>query len=243
MINNLTYKPFGDNAILIEWETRIDEKILNDIMLFKEKISLENKHQFTDFIIAYNSLTLQYKNSIPDFKKEVERLQFIYNLEFESKQKERFLWEIPVCYDLKFGIDLEEISIKSNLAIEEIIKLHSEKIYTVFFIGFLPGFLYLGGLDKKLFFDRKENPRLHVSKGAVGIGGQQTGIYPSNAAGGWNIIGKTPIIFFDVKKANPCFAKPGDQIKFISISIEEYHQIEKEIIENSFQIFKTLQHD
>lgn len=243
MANKVTYKPFGNNAILIEWEARIDENILNDIIQFKEKISLDNKEQYSDFIIAYNSLTVLYKSAISDFKKEVERLQLIYNLHIESKQKEHFIWEIPVCYDLKFGIDLQEISVKSNLVIEEIIKLHSGKIYTVFFIGFLPGFLYLGGLDKKLLFDRKENPRLHVPKGAVGIGGQQTGIYPSNAAGGWNIIGKTPIVFFDAKKTNPCFAKPGDQIKFLPISMEEYHQIEKGIEENSFQISKTLQHD
>jgi inhibitor of KinA len=243
LANKVTYKPFGNSAILIEWDTRIDKKILNDIIQFKEKISLQNKQEYTDFIIAYNSLTLLYKRPISDFKQEVERLQLIYNLDFESKQKEHFIWEIPVCYDVKFGIDLQEISVKSTLVIEEIIKLHSEKIYTVFFIGFLPGFLYLGGLDKKLFFDRKENPRLHVPKGAVGIGGQQTGIYPSNAAGGWNLIGQTPIIFFDAKKTNPCFAKSGDQIKFLPISIEEYHQMEKGIVENSFQISKTLLHD
>jgi inhibitor of KinA len=240
---NLTYKPFGHKAILIEWEPRIDENILNDILQFKEKISFENREQYADFIIAYNSLTIVYHLTISDFKKEQQRLEFIYNLEFESKQTAHFIWEIPVCYNVKFGIDLKEISVESNLTIEEIIKVHSEKIYTVFFIGFIPGFLYLGGLDKKLFFDRKENPRLQVPKGAVGIGGKQTGIYPFNSAGGWNIIGNTPINFFEAKKTNPCFAQAGDRIKFLPISIEEYHQIEKKIKENSFQISKTLLHD
>ena len=243
MINQLTYKPFGNKAILIEWATIIDQEILNDIIQFKEHINFLKKEYYSDFIIAYNSLTIIYQNEIFDFKKEVEELQLIYNSDFKNTKKEAYLWEIPVCYELGFGIDLQEISAKSNLSIDEIIKLHSEKIYTIFFIGFLPGFLYLGGLNDKIFFDRKENPRLQVANGSVAIGGKQTGVYPSNSAGGWNIIGKTPINFFDVKKANPCFSKAGDKIKFIPVSLEEYHQIETEILKNTFQLFKTVLND
>jgi inhibitor of KinA len=243
LINQVTYKPFGNKAILIEWAAIIDQEILNDIIQFKEHINFQKKDVCSDFIIAYNSLTIIYHNEIFDFKKEVEELQSIYNSDFNYTQKDVDLWEIPVCYDLGFGIDLQEISAKSNLSIDEIIKLHSEKIYTIFFIGFLPGFLYLGGLNDKIFFDRKQNPRLQVAKGSVAIGGKQTGIYPSNSAGGWNIIGKTPINFFDVKKANPCFSKAGDKIKFIPVSLEEYHQIETKILRNTFQIFKTVHND
>lgn len=243
MINHVTYKAFGNKAILIEWEAIIDQEILNDIIQFKENISAQKKENYSDFIIAYNSLTLIYKVAISDFKKEVEQLESIYKSSFINKLQEYYIWEIPVCYDLKFGIDLQEISEVLNIPTEEIIRLHSEKIYTIFFIGFLPGFLYLGGLDEKIFFDRKENPRLQVDKGSVAIGGKQTGIYPSSSAGGWNIIGKTPIIFFDVQKVNPCFAKPGDQIKFKPISIDAFHRLEKEVKANKFKISKTLQHD
>jgi inhibitor of KinA len=240
---NHTYKPFGDSAILIEWSSEIDESILQDILLFKNKISSQKSIPYSDLIIGYNSLTIKYTDVFLDFFIEIDKLKSIYKLDFSFKKEERFLWEIPVCYHLDFGIDLKEISKKKNLTIEEIIKLHSEKRYTVFFIGFLPGFLYLGGLDSKLFYDRKPNPRLKVSKGAVAIGGKQTGVYPTSSAGGWNIIGRTPITFFDIEKSNPCFAKAGDKIIFKPISLDKFHQIEKDIHENKYIITKTLLHD
>ena len=238
-----TYKPFGRQAILIEWQAIIDEEILKDILLFKEKIISKRVEQITDLVVGYNSLTIKFKNKFVDFLDEVEGLKSIYKAESISIKQNNSIWEIPVCYDKKFGIDLEEISMKSNIPIKEIIKLHSEEIYTIFFIGFLPGFLYLGGLDEKLFFHRKSNPRLKVAKGSVAIGGQQTGVYPSESAGGWNIIGKTPINFFNIKNEKPCFTKAGDKIKFKSISLEEFYQIEKGITIDNYVIHKALLND
>ena len=243
MLKNPTYKSFGNAAILIEWKAIIDKEILEDIVLFKEKIKKEKEILITDFVIGYNSLTLKYKEEIFNYSDEIKSLKSIYKKDFKLKKQDNFIWEIPVCYELEFGIDLEEISLNSKLKIQEIIKLHSEKIYTVFFIGFLPGFLYLGGLDSKIHFNRKPNPRLKVAKGAVAIGGKQTGVYPQESAGGWNIIGKTPINFFDVENTNPCFAKAGDNIKFKSISLEEFYQLEKEIVANNYKISKTLLND
>jgi len=238
-----TYKPFGKQAILIEWSAVINEDILKDILLFKEKLIQTRKDNFTDVIVGYNSLTLLLKKEFVHFYKEVEELKLIYTSKFMNLKQENFVWEIPVCYDQRFGIDLEEISNKSKLTVQEIIQLHSEKTYRVFFIGFLPGFLYLGGLDSKLHFDRKPNPRLKVAKGSVAIGGGQTGVYPLDSPGGWNIIGKTPIHFFDAKSQKPCYVKAGDKIKFTSISFEEFYQLEKEVLKNKFTIFKTLLND
>lgn len=238
-----TYKLFGKQAILIEWQAIIDEEILNDILLFKNKIATKKEGFYTDIIIGYNSLTIKYKQEISDFYKEVEDLKSFYKTKGASNKTENFIWEIPVCYDVQFGIDLEQMAIKSKLSIEEIIQLHSEKSYTVFFIGFLPGFLYLGGLDEQLFFDRKQNPRFKVAKGSVAIGGKQTGIYPSESAGGWNIIGLTPVNFFDINSENPCFSKAGDKIKFNPISLDEFYQIEKKIVEKKYKIIKTLCND
>ena len=237
-----TYKQFGEKAILVEWQAIIDDEILNDMLLFVEKIKAHKEINYIDLIQGYNSLTIIYKKFIENFGEEVALLKSVYSSTLKIAKQDYFLWEIPVCYDLEFGIDLQEMSKKSNLEIDEIIKKHSETIYKVFFIGFLPGFLYLGGLNEQLFFDRKPNPRLHVAKGSVAIGGMQTGVYPQNSAGGWNIIGKTPVNFFDVNKPNPCFAKAGDFIKFNPISLDEFYQLEKEIEEEKYQLIKTLQH-
>ena len=236
----LVYKPFGNKAVLIEWQASIDAIILADIINFKKKISSEFYGKLQDTIVGYHSLTLVFKKEIEDFLVIENALQTIYKKTISTKQEQGFVWEIPVCYDISFGIDLEEISQKLNVPVATIIALHSKPLYTVFFIGFLPGFLYLGGLDEQLFFDRKPNPRLHVEKGTVAIGGKQTGIYPMQSSGGWNCIGKTPIPFFDVNKSNPCFAKSCDKIKFISISKTEFEIISKKIKEGSYKISKSL---
>jgi len=243
LANSKTYKSFGPKAILIEWKPVINLGILNDIIDFRDKIKNQKSGLFLDFCVGYNSLTLLFKENIADFKKEIEGLQEIDAFITTSLKTQNYQWEIPVCYDLEFGIDLKEMSNLSNLDISEIIEIHSNNLYTVFFIGFLPGFLYLGGLDSELFFGRKANPRLHVEKGSVGIGGQQTGVYPINSAGGWNIIGKSPINFFDADKEFPCFAKSGDQIKFNAISKEEFYDLEKLILVNKYQLLKTIIHD
>ncbi|PQB07984.1 allophanate hydrolase [Polaribacter filamentus] len=237
------YKPFGAKAILIEWKAIIEEATLKDILEFKDKINSQKSESYLDFSVGYNSLTIIFKDIILDFNQEVEKLKLIYTLNSTIKPVQKFLWEIPVCYDLEFGIDLEEMSKSLNLEISEIIKMHSEGIYTVFFIGFLPGFLYLGGLNSKLFFDRKPNPRLNVEVGSVGIGGEQTGVYPVNSAGGWNIIGKAPISFFDLEASNPCFAKSGDQIKFSAITKKEFLELENVVSKKTYQLFKTVIND
>ena len=238
-----TYKPYGSHAILIEWPSKIDKNILNDILLFKEKIVYYNTKVIVDIINTYSSITIIYDSTIRNIYNEISRLKSIYLEEFSGEKENIYRWQIPVCYDLKFGVDLEEISVQKKLSIEEIIKLHSEKIYTVYFIGFLPGFLYLGGLDEQLLTPRKATPRLKVEKGSVAIGGSQTGVYPVESAGGWQIIGKSPVSFFDISLETPCFAKPGDEIVFTPVKMEEYLSIEEQVVEKSYKLNKSIVND
>lgn len=147
---------------------------------------------------------------------------------------------IPVCYEEPFALDLDRVSNKVNLSKEQIIEKHCEPLYTVFFIGFLPGFPYLGGLQKDLFIPRLETPRKNVQKGSVGIGGQQTGIYPINSPGGWNIIGKTPIDLFNVKRTHPFLLQAGNQLKFEKISKEQFEEFENELKKDSEYVFELL---
>jgi inhibitor of KinA len=235
-----TYKPYGDSAILIDWHAEISISISNDILEFYKKIKDLKDTNIVEVIIGYSSLTIVFKKRITDYFKEVKSLKEVYNLKDISFKRTPFIWQIPVCYDVDFGKDLQEMSNITKLEISEIITLHSEKLYRVYFIGFLPGFCYLGGLNERLFLERKPNPRLHVAKGSVAIGGKQTGIYPAESAGGWNIIGKTPVDFFNVCLEHPCFVKAGDFIKFITVGKEEFFQIEKEVKDTSYEISKVL---
>ncbi|MBD0822972.1 5-oxoprolinase subunit PxpB [Aestuariibaculum marinum] len=225
MTYNLAYKPYGERAILIEWPQEINENILRDVLDFKSKIEKLCLKQILEIKQSYCSLLVVYGFVLKNYDLEVSTINKIYNTEIEAIEQNFRQWIIPVCYDDAFGIDLSELSLEKNMSKSEIIDLHSAVVYTTYFVGFLPGFLYLGGLDGKLHTPRKSTPRLQIEKGAVAIGGNQTGIYPMASPGGWNVIGNTPVSLFDVNKKSPCFVAPGDRIKFKPISINEYHDI------------------
>jgi inhibitor of KinA len=137
--------------------------------------------------------------------------------------------KIPVCYDIALGLDLFELSQHSKLSIEEIIDKHSSQTYKVYMIGFLPGFPYMATVDVSIQMNRRAVPRQIVPKGSVGIAGEQTGIYPLDSPGGWQIIGQTPLNLFDISKENPCLLSPGDRVEFYAISLEEFWEIKKAI--------------
>lgn len=221
----LTYKPFGERSILIEWPPNVDYKVLEDVIFFKEKLEKVLIKEIVEVKSAYNSILISYNNTIENIYDECLMLKDIYSSRISIISKPIKLWKIPVCYDTEFALDLDEISLEKKISKQEIIALHSSPIYTVFFIGFLPGFLYLGGLNKALRFPRKQTPRLHIEKGAVGIGGIQTGIYPNISPGGWNIIGNSPINFFNIANDPPCFASAGDKIQFYPITMKKHKDI------------------
>lgn len=233
---NLTYKPFGERAVLVEWPAKIDKSILNDIVNFKNSILQSDIKSIVELKHAYNSLLISYDTICRNFENDKNRLKSIYISTKFEKESESLLWSIPVCYDAVFGIDLEAISKAKKLSKGDIIKRHSQSIYTVYFVGFLPGFLYLGGLDESLSMPRRETPRMQIEKGSVAIGGSQTGVYPSASPGGWNIIGNSPIDFFNPKLDIPCFAKPLDRIKFKAVSLLEYEDIKVLVDAGVYQI-------
>jgi len=232
----LTYKLFGRSAILVEWPANISQDIIQDIISFERQV--KEIDSILDTIIAYNSLLIRYQNPIVDKELTISQLKKKSAASSYLTKQDQFLWEIPVCYDASFGIDLEEIANKKKCSVADIIRLHSETDYLVYFIGFQPGFLYLGGLHQNLHIPRKSNPRVRVDKGSVGIGGAQTGVYPQSSSGGWNIIGKSPLNFFNIKATNPCFAKPGDRIQFVAVDIHTFYEIEREVIKQEFIIKK-----
>ncbi|MBC8768129.1 5-oxoprolinase subunit PxpB [Arenibacter sp. BSSL-BM3] len=228
----ISVRQFGVHAILVEWPNKVDESILDEILQF---IQYLKKNQLSEkeweFVPAYNSLTLICKDTVLDFDYFKPKIKEWYSLIKKVSHATRYLWRLPVSYDLEFGLDLQEISSQLGLEVNRIIELHSKSIYTVYGIGFLPGFMYLGGVPEALEVPRKSTPRSKVPAGSVGLAGKQTGIYPQDSPGGWNIIGKCPIPMFNVKNENPCFVTVGDQIQFYPISMAEYqlHKIEAEV--------------
>jgi len=239
----LTYKPFGAHAILVEWPQKINEKTVVDVLRFKKIIKNNYIKQKVEINSAYCSILINYHRDIDKIYDEILHLKSLYWLKNEVQITSYNLYKIPVCYDAFFGLDLELISEKKELPIKEIINCHSTPIYIIYFIGFLPGFLYLGGLDNNLHMPRLDKPRMKVLKGAVGIGGEQTGIYPNESPGGWNILGNSPIDFFDVSQSEPCFAQAGDKIQFCPISMDEYKLIKDQLKAGTYQIESEVLND
>lgn len=218
-----TYKPFGETAMLIAWPAQMNEFILKEVIDFNRKIEQQEIPGIVETIPSIHSITVVFDPKSISFDELTTCLKELHKGKvLEGSFRSNYLWKIPVCYDEQFGLDLREISDHSGMSISEIVEIHVNSIYQVYSIGFLPGFLYLGGLDRRLHMARKSNPRLKILKGAVGIGGEQTGIYPSDSPGGWQIIGKTPVQLFDVNMEVPCFAQPGDKIQFTQCTLSEY---------------------
>ena len=148
-------------------------------------------------------------------------LQVIKNAQ-EIKLPGSVVVDIPVLYGGQYGIDLNRVAELNNLSDTEVIELHSSGDYHVSFIGFTPGFPYISGMVEKLATPRLENPRKRVPAGSIGIGGSQTGIYPSSTPGGWNLIGQTPLHIFDIQNPEKALLKIGDRISFNPISETEF---------------------
>lgn len=231
-----TIKPLGENAILVEFEGGISEKNLEQILALRERIErsfFERKLEVTN---TYTSLLINYPYVIEDLYSEfsaIEQLLISSSAEEKSHPK---LFRLPVCYEKEFGWDLELLATEKKLSVQHIIELHTNPVYRIWFMGFLPGFLYLGGLAEELWFPRKDEPRIQVPRGAVGIGGSQTGIYPKSSPGGWQVIGNSPVSLFDRNSNPPSPFSAGDRIRFFPVSVEEHREIAVAVAAGKYQI-------
>ena len=224
-----TYKRFGSSAVLIEWPEAISEEILDDIQLFSRKIVQLKKEEIIDVNYVYCSMVVTYNSDLLSFNFLESTLKEVYNEKVTFPEVKSNRWRIPVCYEVEFGLDLIEFSQRIRLNESELIQMHTNPVYKIYGMGFLPGFLYLGGLSEKLHMPRKETPRMHIPKGSVAIGGSQTGIYPQDSPGGWHIIGKTPITIFDSNRESPSLVSVGDEIEFYAVSKARYKLIALEL--------------
>lgn len=234
-----TISRFGDHGILIRYPKKIDQRIHKALTQYSHYLVDEFSEIIEGFTIAYQESAfylhpeVSVDNTIEQFVQRFNDANLL-----EEIQEKPTIFKIPVCYESPFALDIEEIAEIKNIKISKIIKLHTKPVYPIYFIGFSPGFPYLGGMSDKIAFPRKASPRSNVEPGSVGIAGTQTGIYPNESPGGWNIIGRSPLNFFDAEKENPSLLKAGDYIRFESIDYATYKKIEAKVKDGTYSIQK-----
>lgn len=207
--------------MIVSFEQTISETVHDQVLSLQKAILDDPFPGFTECVPAYASLTVFY--DFFELKKKVKSVLPYLTAVLKEKSdeladhwvsNENRLIEIPVKYD---GEDLEYVAESNGLSVKEVIKIHASGSYRVYMLGFLPGFAYLGGMDRRIATPRRINPRLAVDAGSVGIAGPQTGIYPMKSPGGWQIIGKTEVPLFDPENKTPVLLRVGDIIKFTKI--------------------------
>jgi inhibitor of KinA len=227
MYDEPRFRLAGDRGLLVEFGGTIDPEInrkVRQVFVSLEKRPIDG---VTEVIPTYRSLLVFYdpfqigpeklREEISDRERKLDTL--------EIPLPETV--EIPVAYGGEFGPDLEFVARHNNLTPKEVIQIHTSGNYLIYMIGFTPGFPFLGGLSKKLFTPRLENPRQLVPAGSVGIANNQTGVYPINSPGGWQLIGRTPLKLYDPLRSPPILLKAGNYLKFKRISDDMYVEIAK----------------
>lgn len=213
-----------DQAITIEFAAEINEATNMQVIALQHAIESSPFIGFIECVPAYGSLTVYFnehvsaagvRSLLSDLSAQASDTSFAT----EGKQI-----SIPVCYDPSLGTDLPWVSSHLNLSLEEIISLHTSVVYRVYMIGFIPGFPYMGTLPEQLEVPRKQTPSLKIPMGSVAIAGKQTGIYPAEVPGGWQVIGRTPLRMFDASTSPCSFLNAGDIVQFKPITLETFNQ-------------------
>jgi inhibitor of KinA len=213
--------PLGDSALLIRVP---NESAQRDVLAIVRCLTAAGIPGVVELVPApasvgvfFNPAEEQHGSLISKIEELLDRAPFHEDAENEARSI-----EIPVCYDGEFAIDLAEVASWCGLTPDEVTRRHSAEIYRVSCLGFSPGFPYLSGLPPELATPRRATPRQEILAGSVAIGGAQTGIYPRASPGGWNVIGRTPLVLFDVAREPPALLRAGDPVRFRRIDRAEF---------------------
>ena len=211
------FKPLGDSALLVQLGDKIDSAINQRVHALNALLQTNSIAGIVETVPAYCTLLIHYDPLILTFDQVKRWVRDEMTQLADSFHRTPRRLEVPIRYGGASGLDLETVAAAKNISIADVIRIHSEREYTVYMMGFTPGFPYLGTLDERLSMPRMESPRTLVKAGSVAIAGSQTGIYPLDSPGGWHLIGWTPLTLFNPTSESPFLFTPGDTVKFIPL--------------------------
>ncbi len=219
----------GDCALVVEFGREIDETVNAYVHALDAAVRQKHIIGITETVPTFRSLTVFFDPSVLSGERLQKKLLKLCNRLSVSVQNEKKVVEIPVLYGGAYGADLNDVANLTGLSADEVVRIHTSTDYRIFMLGFLPGFVYLGGMDKRIACPRLSAPRTKIHAGAVGIGGEQTGIYPLASPGGWRLIGTTPVRPYDNERTPPVLFSAGEYIRFVSVDEAEYREIEQQV--------------
>jgi inhibitor of KinA len=229
MVHEARFKTASDQSLLVYFGEEITLEANQRVVKLLRLLQSEPVAGIRNLHPAYNSLLVKF-DALTLRQEELEAIlqQYLGRIEIEDvRLPEPRLVEVPVCYGGEFGPDLDELSSMHGITPAQVIELHASAEYVVYFLGFVPGFAYLGGLPKALATPRLTAPRRNVPAGSVGIAGDQTGVYPFATPGGWRLIGRAPVAMFRPERREISLLSIGDRVRFAPISREQFAALEK----------------
>lgn len=221
-----TISPVGDCAISIDFGQVIDPKINRHIRQIIEQIKDLQLDGIIELVPTYCALLVQYDAMVYSYSDICRILEpTLQESVTDSANELVTIVEIPTVYGGEFGPDLGFVASYNHLSEAEVVSIHSGTDYLVYMLGFIPGFTYLGGMDPRIATPRLSSPRTLIPAGSVGIAGEQTGTYPSDSPGGWQIIGRTPVTMYDMSKEQAALLQAGGYVRYVSIDENEFHRV------------------
>jgi inhibitor of KinA len=225
-VSDFRIVPAGDAAFTVEFAERIDPLVNAQAIALAGAVRAAAVSGVRDVVSTYRSVTVYFDPLKTEYWHLVARLETEARRPAGTAAPDGRLVRIPVCYGGAFGPDLSEVAAFGHVAEDEVIRLHASKPYRVFMLGFVPGFAYLGLVEDQIAAPRRRTPRVRVPSGSVGIAGAQTGVYPTETPGGWQLVGRTPIKPFDPSRHEPFLMQPGDAVQFYPIDPSEFDRLQ-----------------
>lgn len=236
MYENAKFLAAGDSSVFMEFGNSISPEINAKIRNVVKGIESSAIKGITELLPTYRSIQIMYNPLELGYDELIALLRDLESSLPEGDGGDYRIVEIPTIYGGDYGPDLDFVADHNQLSVEEVIKIHTSTDYLLYMLGFTPGFSYLGGMSDKIATPRLKTPRTVIPAGSAGIAGTQTGIYPIDSPGGWQLIGCTPLKMYDPTAEPPILLKAGDYVRFVSITEDEYFKILKEVENKSYKV-------